>query len=287
MKAGGKGVPTHLGRYHRCGWGVDNRTRAAGHKGHPAHLRQHNRSPSEEQFYFKELNCPSPPADTCASSSRRGGVNMYEEDVEIAFAVKFLGRTEVLRPNGPEVLQDAAEMLKRPEEGVSDKSKKKKHKVSLFLSTNGIDILEHDTKFLLYTCTLSSVSYCAVHRHTPHVFGFVAQHPVVDVYHCYLFQSKKFSHLLVSMIGDMFQSSKRNEGVKGSRDLVVEALRHKNNLLLKENTELKKRLAALLGKDISQSVSAVQCEAASSSVCLPHQYSCLFFRSLGKEIKGI
>uniref|UniRef100_A0A8C9S6I5 PID domain-containing protein n=1 Tax=Scleropages formosus TaxID=113540 RepID=A0A8C9S6I5_SCLFO len=116
--------------------------------------------------------------------------DVYEQDVEIAFTVKFLGRTEVLRPDGLQLLYDAAEALK---EGMSNKGKKKKHKVSLFMSVNGVDILEHETKFLLYTCPLSTISYCAVHQTMPHIFGFVAQHPVADMYHCYLFQSKKFS----------------------------------------------------------------------------------------------
>ncbi|XP_018616050.1 PTB domain-containing engulfment adapter protein 1 [Scleropages formosus] len=184
--------------------------------------------------------------------------DVYEQDVEIAFTVKFLGRTEVLRPDGLQLLYDAAEALKMPEEGMSNKGKKKKHKVSLFMSVNGVDILEHETKFLLYTCPLSTISYCAVHQTMPHIFGFVAQHPVADMYHCYLFQSKKFSRFVVSMIGDMFKASRMDDSVKGSRDLVVEALRHKNKLLLKENTELKKRLAALLGRDSGSDTSLPQ-----------------------------
>lgn len=47
-------------------------------------------------------------------------------------------------------------------------------------------------QFLLYSCPLSSISYCAVLPSSPKVFGFVAKHPAADMYHCYLFQSKKF-----------------------------------------------------------------------------------------------
>lgn len=35
------------------------------------------------------------------------------------------------------------------------------------------------------------------------------------------------SHVLVSVIGDAFQASKKEESVRGGRDLIVEALRHK------------------------------------------------------------
>lgn len=35
------------------------------------------------------------------------------------------------------------------------------------------------------------------------------------------------SHVLVSVIGDAFQVSKREESVMGGRDLIVESLRHK------------------------------------------------------------
>lgn len=35
------------------------------------------------------------------------------------------------------------------------------------------------------------------------------------------------SHVLVSLIGDAFQASKRKESIRGGRDLIVEALRHK------------------------------------------------------------
>ncbi|XP_018530863.1 PTB domain-containing engulfment adapter protein 1 [Lates calcarifer] len=119
----------------------------------------------------------------------------------------------------------------------------KKSKVHLFLSLSGIDILENKTKFLLYTCPLSTVSFCAVLSSSPKVFGFVAKHPAADMYHCYLFQSKKFSHVLVSLIGDAFRTSKKEESIRGGRDLIVEALRHKNKMLQRENSELKRRLA--------------------------------------------
>lgn len=40
------------------------------------------------------------------------------------------------------------------------------------------------------------------------------------------------SHVLVSAIGDIFQVSKKEENVRGGRDLIVEALRHKVSILL-------------------------------------------------------
>ncbi|XP_046724990.1 PTB domain-containing engulfment adapter protein 1-like isoform X2 [Silurus meridionalis] len=97
-------------------------------------------------------------------------------------------------------------------------------------------------QFMLYSCTLSSVSFCAVHQFQSKLFGFIANHPALDSSHCYVFQSTKFSHLLVSVIGDVFQSSRCLDSMRGSRDLVVEALRHKNKVLQKENVELKKKL---------------------------------------------
>uniref|UniRef100_A0AAY5KTY4 PID domain-containing protein n=1 Tax=Esox lucius TaxID=8010 RepID=A0AAY5KTY4_ESOLU len=99
--------------------------------------------------------------------------------------------------------------------------------------------------FMLYTCPLASVSFCAVLPTTPKVFGFVAKHPAADMYHCYLFQSKTFSHLLVSIIGDAFRATNREQSLRvGGRDLIVEALRHKNKVLQRENTELRMRLNA-------------------------------------------
>lgn len=47
-------------------------------------------------------------------------------------------------------------------------------------------------QFMLYTCPLFLVSFCAVHPTLPNHFGFVAQHPASDTYFCYLFRSKKF-----------------------------------------------------------------------------------------------
>lgn len=35
------------------------------------------------------------------------------------------------------------------------------------------------------------------------------------------------SHVLVSVIGDAFRASKKEQSVRGGRDLIVEALRHK------------------------------------------------------------
>ncbi|XP_031142250.1 PTB domain-containing engulfment adapter protein 1-like [Sander lucioperca] len=165
-----------------------------------------------------------------------------EDDNEISFQVKFLGRVEVVRPDGLQTLSEAAQSLKTPDKYSSEKVAKKS-KVQLFLSLSGIDILENKTKFLLYSCPLSTISFCAVLPSSPKVFGFVARHPAADMNHCYLFQSKKFSHVLVSVIGDVFRASKKEESIRGGRDLIVEALRHKNKVLQRENAELKRRLA--------------------------------------------
>ncbi|XP_013875311.1 PTB domain-containing engulfment adapter protein 1 [Austrofundulus limnaeus] len=166
-----------------------------------------------------------------------------EEDNEILFSVKFLGRVEVVRPTGLQILEEAAENLKTPDQFNAEKAAKKS-KVHIFLSMNGIDILENKTKFLLYSCPLSTVSFCAILPSSPRVFGFVAQHPAANTYHCYLFQDKKFAQVLVSVIGDAFQASKKEGNRRGGSDLKVEALRHKNKMLQKENDELKRKLAA-------------------------------------------
>ncbi|XP_033943044.1 PTB domain-containing engulfment adapter protein 1-like [Pseudochaenichthys georgianus] len=165
-----------------------------------------------------------------------------EEDNEISFPVKFLGRVEVVRSDGLEILSEAAQSLKTPDQFSSEKAARKS-KVHLFLSLSGIDILENKTKFLLYSCPLSTISFCALLPSSPKVFGFVARHPAADTNHCYLFQSQAFSHLLVSVIGDAFRASKKEESIRGGRDLIVEALRHKNKVLQRENEELKRRLA--------------------------------------------
>ncbi|XP_026188873.1 PTB domain-containing engulfment adapter protein 1 [Mastacembelus armatus] len=165
-----------------------------------------------------------------------------EDDNEISFRVKFLGRVEVLRPDGLQILDEAAQKIRTADKYSPEKAAKRS-KVHLFLSLSGIDILENKTKFLLYTCPLSTVSFCAVLPSSSKVFGFVARHPAADMHHCYLFQSKKFSHVLVSVIGDAFRASKKEESIMGGRDLIVEALRHKNKMLQRENAELKRRLA--------------------------------------------
>ncbi|AWP09227.1 putative PTB domain-containing engulfment adapter protein 1-like [Scophthalmus maximus] len=164
-----------------------------------------------------------------------------EDDNEISFKLRFLGRVEVVRPDGLAILSEAAQLLETPEQYSSEKVAKKS-KVHLFLSLSGIDVLESKTKFPLYTCPLSTVSFCALLPSSRKVFGFVARHPAADVHHCYLFQSKKFSPVLVSLIGDAFQASKKEESTRGGRDLIVEALRHKNKILQRENSELKRRL---------------------------------------------
>ncbi|XP_039519951.1 PTB domain-containing engulfment adapter protein 1-like isoform X1 [Pimephales promelas] len=165
-----------------------------------------------------------------------------DDESEIFFSIKFLGRIQVVRPGGMQTLKDAVEALQDPSMDMAEKMKKTK--VHLFLTRTAIDILEHKTKFMLYSCALPSVSFCAVHPSQPKILGFIAKHPAADMHHCYIFQSKKFSHLLVSIIGDSFRSYKQNEGLHGDRDLVVEALRHKNKVLERENAELKRRLQA-------------------------------------------
>ncbi|CAN9515870.1 unnamed protein product [Ophioblennius macclurei] len=164
-----------------------------------------------------------------------------ENDIEISFPVKFLGRVEVVRPEGLQILEEAVLKLKSPDSHSMEKVAKKS-KVHLFVSESGIDILENKTKFLLYSCPLATVSFCAVLPSSRKVFGFVAKHPAADMYHSYMFQSNSFAHVLVSVIGDTFRASKKEETVRGGRDLIVEALRHKNKILQRENDELKRTL---------------------------------------------
>uniref|UniRef100_A0A8C1I9L2 PID domain-containing protein n=1 Tax=Cyprinus carpio TaxID=7962 RepID=A0A8C1I9L2_CYPCA len=113
-----------------------------------------------------------------------------DDDSEIYFSVKFLGRIQVVRPGGMQILTDAVQALQDPNTEMDEKMKKTK--VHLFLTRSAIDILEHKTKFMLYSCALPSVSFCAVHPTRPKILGFVARHPAADMYHCYIFQSKKF-----------------------------------------------------------------------------------------------
>uniref|UniRef100_A0A8C6Q5N9 PID domain-containing protein n=1 Tax=Nothobranchius furzeri TaxID=105023 RepID=A0A8C6Q5N9_NOTFU len=161
--------------------------------------------------------------------------DIIDDSNEILFTVKFLGRVEVVRPSGVQILEEAAQNLKTPDKYSSEKASKKS-KVHLYLSSNTLDILEHKTKFLLYSCPLTTVSFCAVLSSSPKVFGFVAQHLATDTFHCYLFQSRKFAHVLVSVIGGSFQTSPKEESSRGGRDLIVEALRHKvENVLVRMN----------------------------------------------------
>ncbi|XP_041955036.1 PTB domain-containing engulfment adapter protein 1-like [Alosa sapidissima] len=162
------------------------------------------------------------------------------EDNEISFIVKFLGRIEVRRPDGMQILNEAAGVLLNPDK--NDKETAKKSKAYLFLSVSGIDILEYKTKFMMHSCRVESVSFCAVHQTMPKLFGFIAKNPASDMYHCYMFQCKKFSHLVVSLIGDTFKACSKQEKVRGSRDLVVEALRLRIKALQRENELLKRRL---------------------------------------------
>nr|ACQ58305.1 PTB domain-containing engulfment adapter protein 1 [Anoplopoma fimbria] len=139
-----------------------------------------------------------------------------EDDNEISFKVKFLGRVEVVRPDGLQILSEAAESLKMPNHFSSEKAAKKS-KVHLFLSLSGIDVLESETKFLLYSCPPSTISFCAVLPSSPKVFGFVARHPAADMNHCYLFQSKKFFSRAGLSNRGCLQSFKKREERQGRK----------------------------------------------------------------------
>uniref|UniRef100_A0A8C7LV33 Uncharacterized protein n=1 Tax=Oncorhynchus mykiss TaxID=8022 RepID=A0A8C7LV33_ONCMY len=95
-------------------------------------------------------------------------------------------------------------------------------------------------QFMLYTCPLSSVSFCAILPTPPKVFGFVFKHPAADT----TFVSTY--HLLVFLIADAFRRERSLRGER--RDLTVEALSHKIRLkrliLQRENVELRMRLNA-------------------------------------------
>ncbi|KAI4882761.1 hypothetical protein NFI96_017078, partial [Prochilodus magdalenae] len=152
---------------------------------------------------------------------------------------QFLDRVEVVRPDGMQILMEAASSLQDPDREPSEKVRKKKTKVHLFLSKSAIDILEHKTKVTTEHSNRLSAEQ-QVDQLTQPIQGDL--HPRSDSYHCYLFQSKKFSHLLVSVIGDAFRANQQSTNLRGSRDLVVEALRHKNNVLQRENSELRRKL---------------------------------------------
>uniref|UniRef100_A0A8C8ILN7 Uncharacterized protein n=1 Tax=Oncorhynchus tshawytscha TaxID=74940 RepID=A0A8C8ILN7_ONCTS len=103
-------------------------------------------------------------------------------------------------------------------------------------------------QFMLYTCPLSSVTFCAVLPTPPKVFGFVFKHPATFVnLLSFLFPcSSPQYHLLVFIIADAFC---RERSLRGERlHLTVEALSHKIRLkrliLQRENVELWMRLNA-------------------------------------------
>ncbi|XP_071799363.1 uncharacterized protein [Asterias amurensis] len=97
------------------------------------------------------------------------------------FAVKYLGSIEVTESRGMHICEDAAKQLRA--------SAKKKVRAILWVSSDGLRVVDEDNKGLIVDQTIEKVSFCAPDRHNDKGFSYICRDGTTRRWLCHCFHS--------------------------------------------------------------------------------------------------
>ncbi|XP_040189523.1 protein numb homolog isoform X3 [Rana temporaria] len=120
-----------------------------------------------------------------------------EESVRIAkcsFQVKYLGHVEVDESRGMHICEDAVKRLKSERKffkGFFSKTGKKAIKAVLWVSADGLRVVDEKTKDLLLDQTIEKVSFCAPDRNFDRAFSYICRDGTTRRWICHCFMAVK------------------------------------------------------------------------------------------------
>ncbi|KAL0969484.1 hypothetical protein UPYG_G00227910 [Umbra pygmaea] len=132
-------------------------------------------------------------------SSRPHQWQSDEESVRIgkcSFAVKYLGHVEVEESRGMHICEDAVKRLKTDRKffkGFFTKAGKKAIRAVLWVSADGLRVVDDKTKDLILDQTIEKVSFCAPDRNFERAFSYICRDGTTRRWICHCFMAIKDS----------------------------------------------------------------------------------------------
>nr|XP_015206458.1 PREDICTED: protein numb homolog isoform X1 [Lepisosteus oculatus] len=112
------------------------------------------------------------------------------------FAVKYLGHVEVEESRGMHICEDAVKRLKTDRKffkGFFGKAGKKAVKAVLWVSADGLRVVDDKTKDLILDQTIEKVSFCAPDRNFDRAFSYICRDGTTRRWICHCFMAVKDS----------------------------------------------------------------------------------------------
>ncbi|XP_009562141.2 protein numb homolog isoform X8 [Cuculus canorus] len=111
-----------------------------------------------------------------------------------SFPVKYLGHVEVDESRGMHICEDAVKRLKSERKffkGFFGKSGKKAIKAVLWVSADGLRVVDEKTKDLIVDQTIEKVSFCAPDRNFDRAFSYICRDGTTRRWICHCFMAVK------------------------------------------------------------------------------------------------
>ncbi|XP_048841247.1 protein numb homolog isoform X3 [Brienomyrus brachyistius] len=112
------------------------------------------------------------------------------------FAVKYLGHVEVEESRGMHICEDAVKRLKMDRKffkGFFTKAAKKTVKAVLWVSADGLRVVDEKTKDLILDQTIEKVSFCAPDRNFERAFSYICRDGTTRRWICHCFMAVRDS----------------------------------------------------------------------------------------------
>ncbi|XP_019727883.1 protein numb homolog isoform X3 [Hippocampus comes] len=113
-----------------------------------------------------------------------------------SFAVKYLGHVEVEESRGMHICEDAVKRLKTDRKffkGFFSKAGKKAIRAVLWVSADGLRVVDDKTKDLILDQTIEKVSFCAPDRNFERAFSYICRDGTTRRWICHCFMAVKDS----------------------------------------------------------------------------------------------
>ncbi|XP_052000959.1 protein numb homolog isoform X5 [Xyrauchen texanus] len=113
-----------------------------------------------------------------------------------SFAVKYLGHVEVDESRGMHICEEAVKRLKTDRKffkGFFAKAGKKAVRAVLWVSADGLRVVDDKTKDLILDQTIEKVSFCAPDRNFEHAFSYICRDGTTRRWICHCFMAIKDS----------------------------------------------------------------------------------------------
>ncbi|XP_051502192.1 protein numb homolog isoform X2 [Myxocyprinus asiaticus] len=113
-----------------------------------------------------------------------------------SFAVKYLGHVEVEESRGMHICEEAVKRLKTDRKffkGFFAKAGKKAVRAILWVSADGLRVVDDKTKDLILDQTIEKVSFCAPDRNFEHAFSYICRDGTTRRWICHCFMAMKDS----------------------------------------------------------------------------------------------